>query len=452
MKIIYFFLMILLLVSCEKNIPWEINTDDSSTNLEREEIQEIDKNEEKQESTTFYRQLGNYFHFISQGNFQEAYNLKYEPEMTFYEFKKVYQSDESEEFIIDNFQKINNQDNIAEVEVILFNKETKQMTKYISIFEMIDNKLKTLDTKVVTHEVLDAFIFDWWKAIVEWNKWKKNLFIDTNGDKKLILSREIQYDNHHQRYDWISMHYTFSNFELIANNTTLLFEANQWEMNIYYTYNLYDDILLWPFYNYENALEWKYDNVIMMNDYYNALSSWKFEKAYNLKYQPNISFEEFKTKYSDYENYEYFIVSEKIISENLSDFEIVSLHEVTWKMEKFLVRIKFYKNSFDTKILKIINKEVKETVHFDNSKVEVIWENWKLDLYYISDNVRTEIFSISPEKDINTWKYTSMSYYVNFHYIEYFQNENKITFTVYSYWKKQQQYEYFLDTNTLKQK
>jgi hypothetical protein len=44
-------------------------------------------------------------------------------------------------------------------------------------------------------------------------------------------------------------------------------------------------------------------------------------------------------------------------------------------MEKFLVRIKFYKNSFDTKILKIINKEVQKTLNFDNSKIEVIWEN-----------------------------------------------------------------------------
>jgi hypothetical protein len=80
--------------------------------------------------------------------------------MTFYEFKKVYQSDESEEFIIDNIQKINNQDNIAEVEVILFNKETKQMTKYISTFEFIDQKLKTLTTKTITHEVLDTFTFE----------------------------------------------------------------------------------------------------------------------------------------------------------------------------------------------------------------------------------------------------------------------------------------------------
>jgi hypothetical protein len=80
--------------------------------------------------------------------------------MTFDKFKKVYQSDESEEFIIDNIQKINNQDNIAEVEVILFNKETKQMTKYISTFEFIDQKLKTLDTKVVTHEILNTFEFE----------------------------------------------------------------------------------------------------------------------------------------------------------------------------------------------------------------------------------------------------------------------------------------------------
>lgn len=443
--------MILLLVSCEKNIPWKINTDDSSTNLEREKIQEIDKNEEKQESITFYRQLGNYFHFISQGNFQEAYNLKYEPEMIFDEFKKIYQSDESEEFIIDNFQKINNQENIAEVEVILFNKKTKQMTKYISTFEFIDQKLKTLTTKTITHEVLDTFTFEWWNAIVEWNKWKKELFIDTNGSKKLILSQEIQYDENNQKYDWASTRYTFSNFELIANNTMLLFQANQWEMNIYYTYNLYDDTLLWPFYNYENALNWKYDNYRMINDYYNALSSWKLEQAYNLKYDKTLSFEDFQDTYKNYIKYEYFIVAEKIISENMSDFEIVSLNEVTWKMEKFLLRVKFYKNSFDTKILKIINEEVQKTLNFDNLKIEVIWENWKLILYYISDNLTTEIFSIAPEKDTNTWKYTAKSYFINFQQIEYIQNEKKIIFTIYSHLKKQQ-YEYFLDTSTLKQK
>ena len=43
---------------------------------------------------------------------------------------------------------INEEKTKAKVEVILFNRENKNMTKYISIFEMIDNKLKTLDEAV----------------------------------------------------------------------------------------------------------------------------------------------------------------------------------------------------------------------------------------------------------------------------------------------------------------
>lgn len=260
MKKIWVILLCFLLFSCEN----EETITENKKNLEKSIEYKEDKNENdiqnvtenNEEKITFYWLLNDYFvNNLSNQDYKSAYELKYKPELSFEEFKKKYTLSENEVFVIDKFDEINDEKTQAKVEVILFNRENKNMTKYISVFEMIDNKLKTLDTKVVTHEVLNTFEFEDWKAIVEWNKWRKNLFIDTNGYKKLILSREIQYDNHHQRYDWISTLYTFDNFELINNNTTLLFQANQWEMNIYYTYNLYDDILLWPFYSYDDALE-----------------------------------------------------------------------------------------------------------------------------------------------------------------------------------------------------
>lgn len=260
MKKTWVILLCCLLLSCqnEETIP------ETNINLEKSIEYKQDKNkitntqtkEKFEVKITLYWLLTDYFvNNLSHQDYQSAYELKYKPELSFEEFKKNYSLSKNETFVIDKFDEINEEKTKARVEIILFNRENKNMTKYISIFEIIDNKLKTLDTKVVTHEVLNTFEFEGWNAIVEWNKWKKNLFIDTNGNKKLILSQEIQYDENNHRYDWLSTHYTFDNFKLIANNTMLLFQANQWEMNIYYTYNLYDDTLLWPFYSYEEALK-----------------------------------------------------------------------------------------------------------------------------------------------------------------------------------------------------
>ena len=46
-------------------------------------------------------------------------------------------------------------------------------------------------------------------------------------------------------------------------------------------------------------------------------------------------------------------------------------------MEKFLVRIQFYKNSFDTKILKIINKEVNRHNYKDHPQVRSLVSLYK---------------------------------------------------------------------------
>ncbi len=451
MKKIWVVLLCFLLFSCqnEEAIPENNKNIEKSIEYKQDKINNKEIKENNEEKITFYWLLTDYFvNYLSYQDYQSAYELKYKPELSFEEFKKNYALIENEEFVINKFDEINEEKTKAKVEIILFNRENKNMTKYISIFEMIDNKLKTLDTKIVTHEVLDTFKFQGWKAIVEWNKWKKNLFIDTNGEKKFILSREIQYDQNYQRYDRISTRYTFNNFELINNNTTLLFEANQWEMNIYYRYNLYEDILLWPFYNYENALEWKYDNYTMVNNYYNNLSNWKFENAYGLKYQPNISFQEFKTKYSDYENYEYFIAWNEAISENSSDFEIVSLNEVTWKMEKFLVRINFYKNTFDSKVIKIIHEETIQNFELKKGSLEVVWNKWIIDAFYISEDNKIKIFTFSPQIDNNSWKYLPKNYFMSIKEAKFSQEENKITFILTNF-GNQEKYEYLLDENIL---
>lgn len=454
MKNIWIILLCCLLFSCqnEETIPVDnINLEKSiEYKQDKNKINNTEIKEKFEEKITLYWLLTDYFvNNLSHQDYQSAYELKYKPELSFEEFKKNYTLSENEEFVIDKFDEINEEKTKAKVEIILFNRDNKNMTKYISIFEIIDNKLKTLDTKVVTHEVLDTFEFEGWKAIVEWNKWKKNLFIDTNGEKKFILSREIQYDQNYQRYDRISTRYTFNNFELINNYTTLLFEASIWEIWIFYTYDLYEEILLWPFYNYENALEWKYDNYTMVKNYYNNLSNWKFENAYRLKYQPNISFQEFKTKYSDYENYEYFIAWNEAISENSSDFEIIWLDELTWEMVKYLVRINFHTNTFDSKVVKIIHEEIKQNIQIEKGDLEVIWNKWIIDAFYISEDKKIKIFTFSPQIDNNSWKYLPKNYFMSIKEAKFSQEENKITFILFNF-GNQEKYEYLLDENILK--
>ena len=78
---------------------------------------------------------------------------------------------------------------------------------------------------------------------VEWESGVKNLYIDTNGSKKPILTKKIFFDTYNDRYDYISYRYTYNNFELKDNNTILKFGAHEWEQASFYEYNLLDNTL-----------------------------------------------------------------------------------------------------------------------------------------------------------------------------------------------------------------
>lgn len=202
------------------------------------------------EEINYQKIISQYYEFIFSWKLNKAYSLKYQPEISFIEFKKQYTFPNKHEYIIEN---ILEKEGIFEVSLLIIDWKDDSITKYVIDFEFNGIHLSTKYVNTIHHEILDSFQTPWWLVTVEWESWIKKLYIDTNGDKKLILSKKIFFDTYNERYDYISYRYTYNNFELKENSTVLKFDAHEWEQAIFYEYNLLNNTLSEPLWNYNDT-------------------------------------------------------------------------------------------------------------------------------------------------------------------------------------------------------
>ena len=241
MKILVWIFQIIFLTSC-----WishqEINIVEKWIKIEEEKtiLNDTIIHEEKIVVDEFanYKLLSKYYNLISEGQLEEAYLLKYKPSITLEQFKNSYQLEIGEWLYISKYKKLS--ENQSSFEVWDMIEPNINFIIYNVTAKIIDEKIHILETKKITHKTIDEFVFEWWKLTSEWEKWIKNLYIDTNNTKKLILSKNIYF--HNWRYDIPSYWSNFHSFS-IKNKHIIKFIKPEWEMGGYYEYDIYTDIL-----------------------------------------------------------------------------------------------------------------------------------------------------------------------------------------------------------------
>jgi len=238
MKKIITMIVLLFLFSCSQE-PQNINI------IEEEKVEEtnptnntINQNDKIKGKLSWFSILSSYYHWLSVGDYKDAYNWKYEPKITFEQFKSLYLNENWEKYYITNF--IENDLDIYSYDVWELIEPNPIFAKYKVKAEIIEWKIQILDTKKVITELIEEFNFDWWKLISQWDKWIKNLYIDTNKEKKLLLSKKLVF--HNGRFDIPSYWSNFHSFS-IKNKHIIKFIKPEWEMGEYYEYDIYTDIL-----------------------------------------------------------------------------------------------------------------------------------------------------------------------------------------------------------------
>ena len=179
----------------------------------------------KPDALEFQKKVENYYSLISYQKLDEAFAMKDDPKITLDKFKKLYKDPIAA--TTSNFKKIRK--NVYGFEVRVIPKDYKKTIEFYDIvMELRNGKLRTLSTKKIIHRVEERVKFNnSLKASIEWDDGIYKVFINKNGNKKLIVKLKATESEQYQSY---------SNLKFSKKGLYLTFEKNGWEwsgVNIY---------------------------------------------------------------------------------------------------------------------------------------------------------------------------------------------------------------------------
>ena len=241
----------------------------------REEIKKINDNYEiiidnmlnsiKKKFVYDVKDIKDYYSNIQKWDLEEAYNIKYEPNISLEEFKKQYEFDWWVKITEDRFKNI--WENRYSFIVDIFYEKTWLVERYNTSMEIIElDKLKTLYVKKIETEITDKVEFWWIKAYVEWDKWEKNLYLEKKWKKEVLKSLKVFFDEN-KKFNYPEWEYSFLSYlqkiywlKFIDNGNILVFEESWWEFHWFSFYNVKNWKLLelWDLLNYWITKDNKY--------------------------------------------------------------------------------------------------------------------------------------------------------------------------------------------------
>jgi len=193
-------------------------------------------------------------------------------------------------------------------------------------------------------------------------------------------------------------------------------------------------ILLITFNNNVFASE-EQENII--NNYYNNISMWAFEKAYSIIYKPKISTDQLKKIYtSNWRILSIFVDydSIKTLWNNKFNYKVIIWYKDKFLEEKYDVSAEIIDDKIRTYSVKQIKKEkVSEKISYWNIKAYIEEENLTKKLFLEKDWKKIFVDKLESLKDEN-WEFNEMSYMGSIWELELLWNWNILKF-VTSWWE-----------------
>jgi hypothetical protein len=181
-------------------------------------------------------------------NLEWAYELKYNPEMSFKNFKDIYSSDKEIEYNISN-RKFNFIWNDTFNFYVHSFEEWNNPEKYKTTIKVIDWKLQTINVEKIDKEILEEVIFWNNKWIIEWEKWDLYVYLEQDWIKKKIFTEK---SNEFSTFYFSAYIYWLE----FLDNDILVFHKSWWEFHEMKFYN----IRSWKLIEWSSDIYWITDN------------------------------------------------------------------------------------------------------------------------------------------------------------------------------------------------
>ncbi|MCP4522879.1 MAG: hypothetical protein GY828_01535 [Candidatus Gracilibacteria bacterium] len=201
----------------------------------------ISKKEKPAEKTSGNTSLiYSYYRLIGKGSFQEAYEMKYKPTLSYEKFLKNYQSDENEYYSVESMKELPTGE--YQFYISIFSEE-EGIQRYQTVMKIINNQLQTVSAKKVQKIISEQQIINNHRVYIEKEGGKSTLFVENNFEKKKIAEVSI-YQKEDGTYSFTSHRRKLQGIEVIGNGNIVTYKNTGYEFTEMGFYNIQADKLI----------------------------------------------------------------------------------------------------------------------------------------------------------------------------------------------------------------
>lgn len=176
--------------------------------------------------------IASYYSNISAGKFDEAYNMKISPEMSLGSFKTLYK--DFPYTTVYNFHKVAEHTftfNVRTLPHLEADSEKDLSELYEVKMEVMDGKLKTLTSQLVTQKLLEEATNGTVNASLEWDNGIYKIYVYPDGKKTLVSERSTK--------EGIVL--TLQNLRVSQTGKYLIYNLGEWEFGGIVVYDIAND-------------------------------------------------------------------------------------------------------------------------------------------------------------------------------------------------------------------